>query len=160
MGFTIAISNQQRYGRIALPRLRALAAWLLEQAAHRDPTLANSTLSIALMNDAGITPINEQFVRHHGPTDVISFRYRPLPGTPGATLELILNVERALHEARRRHIPPTRELALYLAHGCLHLTGEDDATPAQRARMQRIQRRWLKQAATQHLLPTFLQPQT
>ena len=152
MGLTIAISSQQRQGRISTPRLRQLAAWLMQQAARRDPSLAHGTLSIALLDDAGITPINEQFVRHQGPTDVISFRYRPQPGAPGAVLELVLNVERARQEARRRRLTPDRELALYLAHGCLHLAGEDDATPAQRARMQRIQRAWLRRASAQGLL--------
>ena len=155
MGFRIAISNQQRYGRISLPRLRTLADWLMQRAAQRDPSLAQGTLSIALLDDAGITPINEQFVRHQGPTDVISFRYQPLPGASGAVMELVLNVERACQEARRRRMAPDRELALYLAHGCLHLTGEDDATPAQRARMQRIQRAWLRRASAQGLLRTI-----
>ncbi len=152
MGLSIAISSRHRQGRISVPRLRQLTAWLMQQATRRDPTLAHGSLSIALLDDAGITTINEQFVRHQGPTDVISFRYLPLPGAPGAVLELVINVERAGQEARRRRVTPSREVALYLAHGCLHLTGEDDATPAQRARMQRIQRAWLNRAESQGLL--------
>lgn len=148
----IALANQQNQARISAPRLRRLAAWLMAQAAQRDPSLAGTVLSIALLDDAGITPINQRFVRHAGPTDVISFRYAPLPGAPGGTAELVINVERAVQEARRRGHPASRELGLYLAHGCLHLAGEDDATPVQRIRMQRIQNRWLQQAERGGLL--------
>lgn len=152
MSTSIAVANQQNRARVSVPRLRRLAAWLMAQAAQRDPSLAGTALSMALVDDAGITPINERFVRHSGPTDVISFRYAPLPGAPAGAAELVINVERAIQEARRRGIPPGRELGLYLAHGCLHLTGEDDATPAQRARMQRIQNRWLRRAEQAGLL--------
>ena len=152
MSYAIALANQQNRARISAPRLRRLTAWLLTQAAQRDPSLAGTALSMALVDDAGITPINERFVRHSGPTDVISFRYAPLPGAPGDTAELVINVERAVQEAARRGHPAGRELGLYVAHGCLHLAGEDDATPAQRARMQRIQNRWLRQAERAGLL--------
>jgi probable rRNA maturation factor len=148
----IAIISQQTYLRISTPRLRKLACWLLQQAEQRHPGMSHLALSIALVDDAGITPVNEQFVGHTGPTDVISFRYDPLPGQPHTGAELVINAQRAREEARRRRLEPARELALYLAHGVLHLTGEDDASPAQRARMQRIQSRWLRQAnAAGHL---------
>lgn len=152
MSNAIAVANQQNRARVSAPRLRQLAAWLMSQATRRDPSLDCVSLSIALVDDAGITPVNEQFVHHTGPTDVISFRYAPLPGAPGGTAELVINVERVVQVARRRGVSADRELALYLAHGCLHLAGEDDATPAQRARMQRIQNRWLRQAEEAGLL--------
>lgn len=152
MSTAIALANQQDRARISAPRLRRLATWLMTQAVQRDPSLAGTALSMALVDDAGITPINERFVRHAGPTDVISFRYAPLPGAPGGAAELIINVERAVQEAARRGHPAGRELGLYVAHGCLHLAGEDDATPAQRARMQRIQNRWLRRAEEAGLL--------
>lgn len=156
MPATVAIANHQQAARVAFPRLRKLAGWLMEQASVMAPGLAGHTLSIALVDDAGIAPINEKFVRHRGPTDVISFRYDPLPGATHGTAELVVNVERAVAEARRRRRPPGDELALYVAHGCLHLTGADDATPAQRACMQRIQNRWLLKARRAGLLDDLL----
>jgi len=52
----------------------------------------------------------------------------------------------------RRAGGPDRELALYLAHGCDHLAGADDATPRQRAAMRRRELRWLRAAAHADLL--------
>ncbi len=143
----IAIANQQRNARVSAPRLRKLAGWLRQTA-----NLQETAISIALVDDAGITPINEQFVGHTGPTDVISFLYAPLPGQLDACAELIINVQRALEEARRRRVEPDYELALYLAHGILHLAGENDATPRQRANMARIQAGWLRKARREGLL--------
>ena len=155
MAASVAIANHQASVKFSAPALRRLAARFMAEAVQRDATLAGCTLSVVLVDDRGIIPLNRNFVRHEGATDVISFRYDRLPGAPHGTAEVVVNAERAVQEAKRRGIPVARELALYLAHGCLHLTGEDDATPAQRARMQRIQNRWLKQAATQRLLPTL-----
>lgn len=148
----IAIANRQSACRLSLPGLRRLAAWLMARAEARDATLAGCALSVVLVDDRGITPLNRTFVGHEGPTDVISFRYDLIPGAPQGTAEVVVNAERAVQEARRRGIPVHRELALYLAHGCLHLTGADDATPGQRAAMQRIQNRWLRQAGRTGLL--------
>ncbi len=99
------------------------------------------------MDDAGITGINEALLDHEGPTDVIAVRYDAIPGEDqsGTVAELYVNVERAVQLARRGW-PAGRELALYLAHGCDHLAGEDDATPDQKAQMRRRELKWLREA--------------
>ncbi|MBL7075907.1 MAG: rRNA maturation RNase YbeY [Kiritimatiellae bacterium] len=104
-------------------------------------------LSIILMDDEGITKVNEALLQHEGATDVITVRYHALPGEDerDGIAELYVNVERAVQLARRGW-PAGRELALYLAHGCDHLAGEDDATPVQRARMRRRELKWLREA--------------
>ena len=85
-------------------------------------------------------------------TDVLSFDYAPLPGetdTPSA--EIVVNVERA-RRVGPRYGGVDRELALYIAHGCNHLTGADDSTIRDRERMRRRERRWLTAARENGLL--------
>ena len=65
------------------------------------------------------------------------------------------NVEQAHREAGRRRQDPAYELAFYLAHGCDHLSGFDDRTTAQRARMHRRERRWLAEAAKESLIQSL-----
>ena len=103
-------------------------------------------LSIILMDDAAIAQVNQALLNHAGPTDVITVRYDAIPGAAeaGDSGELYVNVERAV-QLGRRGWPAGRELALYLAHGCDHLTGEDDATPAGYSRMRRRELRWLRE---------------
>lgn len=136
----ILIANEQAR-RASAPRLRRLAQWLLARATDLSPALALDELSLALVDDVGIARVNERFLRHAGPTDVISFAY---PAARSA--EIVLNVQRAIEVAGPRG-DASRELALYLAHGIQHLAGRDDATPAQRRAMWRVQSAWLRGAA-------------
>ena len=95
-------------------------------------------LSFALVDDNTIAAINQQFLNHTGPTDVISFN---LGGGLG---EIVVSAERAVIVARQLRRPPADELALYLVHGLLHLAGCDDRTPAQRRAMRAAERRCLQ----------------
>jgi len=88
-------------------------------------------------------------------TDVISLIYEPGPGGEDEiACELIVNVEQAVRSARRigHGWTVSDELALYLAHGCDHLSGEEDGTPAQRQRMRRRELRWLRKARRDGLI--------
>ena len=76
-------------------------------------------------------------------TDVVVQAYEAVPGVCPATAELVLNAERALLEGGRRSGGPSRELALYLAHGLDHLAGYDDDTPSRRRAMRRRETAWL-----------------
>ncbi len=141
----IAIDNRQRKFFICRAALRQVVAGLAAQAAASRGARPWRELTVILTDDAGITPLNLRVMRHAGSTDVISQRYEPLPGEPdGMRGELLVNVERAWQvAARRRNWPASRELALYIAHGCDHLNDAEDATPAGRRRMRRRELRWL-----------------
>jgi probable rRNA maturation factor len=109
----------------------------VEQARALDPDAHWKEVSLVLMDDDGMAKVNSEHLGKPHPTDVISFSYASLPGEPeGASGEVLVNVERAVVEGRRRK-SPSLELALYIAHGCLHLAGETDDTPGARQRMQR-----------------------
>ncbi len=89
--------------------------------------------------------LNAAFVGHEGPTDVICFDYREskseLPGEDGeedrVDVEIIVCPAVALREARKRSLPYSRELTLYLVHGLLHAAGEDDLKPELKRKMRR-----------------------
>ncbi len=91
-------------------------------------------VSVALVDDRHIARLNERFLGHEGPTDVISFSLGEDAGVFG---EIVISAERARDEARRRRLAPAGELLLYAVHGMLHLAGHDDATPAEARRMHR-----------------------
>lgn len=100
-------------------------------------------MTLLLTDDEGITATNREFFGKNRPTDVISFRYDPIPGEEdGATGDLIVNIECAIREGAVRD-GADAELALYIAHGFDHLSGADDDTPARRAAMRRTEMRWL-----------------
>lgn len=88
--------------------------------------------------------INEAFVGHQGPTDVICFDYREskseLPDEKdedSVEVEIIVCPEVARREAEKRSLPYSREVVLYLVHGLLHASGEDDLKPELKRKMRR-----------------------
>ena len=96
-------------------------------------------LSLALVGDAKMSKLHEQFLGIPGPTDVLTFpldtddRDRPISG------EVILCVPEAKRRARDHKHPVERELLLYALHGLLHLCGHDDRTDAGYRRMHRAE---------------------
>jgi probable rRNA maturation factor len=139
----IEISNQQQKAPLQTKALQALLTFLMTQVQQENPDQAWEDISLVLMDDHLIADVNREHLGHDGPTDVISFTLPPVPGTPcGQAAEIMVNVERALTEGPQ-HDGPSRELAFYIAHGCLHLTGADDQTPNERAQMHQVQTRWL-----------------
>ncbi len=110
-----------------------------------------ASLTLVLLDDRGIEPVQRACFGSAEPTDVISFAYPPLPGESGWHGEVLVNVERAAREGARR-VSVCDELALYVAHGCDHLAGADDDTPARRRAMRDRERRWLRAAGRDGLL--------
>jgi len=142
---TLTITNHQRTFPVDRKRLSSLVRQLLALAQRRTPGVVWQEVAIHLLDDAGIAPINETVMGHTGATDVITQRYDSCPGEPqGLRGELFVNVERAFTVTRRKGWTQENELALYIAHGLDHLTGADDTTPPDRAKMRRRELAWLR----------------
>ena len=122
--------------------LKSLARRIMEQVALLDPERNWTHLSVALTDDEGIAAVHGDFLHDARPTDVISFDYGPQPAQAGDTGEVVVNVQRAVTLGPQFQ-GPAYEVALYLAHGCHHLSGADDATPAQQRAMRRQEEAWL-----------------
>lgn len=102
---------------------------------------STKSLSIVLVNDRQMAALNRQYHHTSGPTDILTFDYGD------GQAELIISVDHSIAHARRYRTTPSRELALYVIHGILHLQGYDDRTPAQRRRMRAAERRLLSRLA-------------
>ncbi len=142
----VSVINRQKRWTVKRAELRRLTEFFLLKAGKR-AGIQWGEVSVVLVDDAGSRAINKAHLGHDYPTDVISFNFAPIPGDPatGACGEIVVNLSQA-HRLGRLYGGAPHELALYLAHGCDHLAGEDDATPAQRQRMRRRELRWLREA--------------
>jgi probable rRNA maturation factor len=102
-------------------------------------------MSLALVGDARMSKLHEQFMGIPGPTDVLTFpldadsRGRVISG------EVVVCVPEALRRAKDHKDRPERELLLYAIHGMLHLCGYDDRTAADFRRMHRTEDQILTQ---------------
>jgi len=85
-----------------------------------------SELSVSLVEASSIAEMNERFLQHEGPTDVLTFDLRD--GTPPHQDlgEIIICTDVAAENAHEYKTSLSRELTLYLVHGLLHLAGHDD----------------------------------
>lgn len=76
-------------------------------------------VSLLLTDDDGIAELHDRFMGDPTTTDVMSFE------TDG-TADVVVNVAQARREAALRGTTIRAELALYVAHGLLHVCGHDD----------------------------------
>ncbi len=150
----IKLLNQQWRHSIQVPRLIKLAAWLGTRIELDGPLWREVVL--VLVDNEGIAKTHREYFGKHFPTDVISFRYDPVPGEgEGFSGDLVVNVQRAVEEGFTRG-DIDFELSFYIAHGFDHLSGSEDDTPANRQRMLTREKRWLSEAAGKGLLDRLI----
>lgn len=122
---------------VAVRSHRALLEYLklwLRKAIDLVPA-APPSISVALVGDKRMAALHEKFLSICGPTDVLTFELDSDAQRRVTAGEIVLCVPFARREAKRRGIDLPEELLLYALHGVLHLSGYDDRTPADHARM-------------------------
>ncbi len=103
---------------------------------------AGLRVGVVLADDELMVELHGQHLDDPTPTDVITFDLSEgEEGLPeelrrGPQAELYVGVEEARRVARERGVAWTRELALYVVHGVLHLCGFDDHDDADAAAMR------------------------
>lgn len=135
--------------------LRTLRAAARESGLSRRMQL-HEELSITIMKAEDITAINRDFLKHNGPTDVITFDYgreAGLPESGGADILVCFDI--AVREARSRKTAMEEELLLYCVHGMLHLCGLNDYLPMERRQMRREERRVMQALKKEFVLANF-----
>ncbi|MCK4908901.1 MAG: rRNA maturation RNase YbeY [Planctomycetes bacterium] len=134
----ISINASQSFRRILPVETRLIKKVL--QSVLKEHKHARFDLSLALVDNRTIRKLNRRYLKHNRITDVIAF---PLmdDGMNGDKVlgEIVVSVEKAVPEARRRKITVRQELLLYCVHGLLHLLGYDDGSPRARRRMEKKQ---------------------
>jgi probable rRNA maturation factor len=85
-------------------------------------------LSLAMVGDATMVSLHEEFLGIPGPTDVLTFELEHDSRGRVISGEVVICVPEARRQAKKRRSPVERELLLYALHGMLHLIGFDDRT--------------------------------
>lgn len=139
MSSSIAVFNRQRATRIDGELLRRLGKRLLENELQCKAYEVN----VFLVGKQRITELNEQFVKHQGPTDVITFDYtdKAIPGRLAGDIFVCVPV--AVEQAPDFRTAWQEEVLRYIIHGVLHLSGMEDHSDAGYRRMKRAERRLL-----------------
>ena len=145
----IAISNRQRPGtharKIDLRLLEKIAAAALEELG-----LEATELSIVLVGPKEMASLNEKFLQHEGPTDVITFDYAE--GTDGLSGEIFICVEEAGRQAKEFKTTWQSEVVRYAVHGILHLAGHDDLLATAWKKMKQVEGRLVRELSRRFAL--------
>jgi probable rRNA maturation factor len=96
-------------------------------------------VSLTLLDDEAIAAINEQYLAHEGPTDVITFALHG-EGEPPLG-DIYVGWEQALRQAADFGVSPREELARLAVHGTLHVLGYDHPEGPERERSSM----WIRQ---------------
>ncbi len=117
----------------------------------------SATISIAIVDNEKIHELNQRYLQHDYPTDVLSFLLEceidpdalPIPknGPRGSAKrfegEIVVSAEMAKQMAAKYRWKPADELTLYVVHGLLHLCGYDDSTAKEETLMRQRERTML-----------------
>ena len=120
------------------------AAWLARVArrALERQGVTRAELSIMVVGDRRMARLHEEWLGISGPTDVITFDLGADGRGAAAGLrgDIVVSAETARRTARELGWAPRLEVAYYVIHGILHLTGHDDVDPARRRTMRARER--------------------
>ncbi len=144
---TVLVTDEQASDRDAFPidvtRWRSLASAVLSGAGLG----ANVELSVLFVDEAAMADLNERFMGHEGPTDVLAF---PIDdeesigdGMPRLVGDVVICPSVASQNAADHAGSYDDEVALLLVHGILHLLGMDHADKDDRMTMQARERELL-----------------
>jgi probable rRNA maturation factor len=158
----LVIANRQWTKKINPRSLRRIVGGLMAEL-----KITEAELGINLVGAKEMAWVNEQFLQHEGPTDVITFDYGPVVGQASSLSclpqkkkpdrleacptilhgELFVCVDEAVLQARHFQTSWQSEIVRYIVHGVLHLRGHDDLKPDLRRKMKRAENRLVRALA-------------
>ncbi len=141
MKFEIYIFNDTEQQRIPRTKMRRVIENVLRGEKWRKKPIESATVNVILVDDVKIHAMNNEFLRHDYPTDIITFPLEEdcIDG------ELYISLDTAAKQAEDYGVSLTNELMRLAAHGTLHLIGYDDATEAARKEMSRLEDYYIQQ---------------
>jgi probable rRNA maturation factor len=131
--------------------LRAIAGKVLEMENQPD-----AEMGVVITGQDKISQLNEKYLGHEGPTDVLAFALNespsevvfPVPeGDDTLHLgEVIISYPQAEKQAMGHRHSVKKEVAILVIHGTLHLLGYDHGEPEDKKEMQareKVIRKWV-----------------
>lgn len=160
----MSIHLAKEHGKPALHRRRQLLSVLNAAATLTGLEHAHGVLQVVLLGKKHMAELNQSFLNHQGPTDVLTFDLRQtakLTATDACPVIAEIDVcpEVAADFANAHGGNASRELVLYIVHGMLHLCGHDDLTSKDRRAMRGAEKQTMAALAQRFSLDDFICPQ-
>jgi probable rRNA maturation factor len=143
---TLCLRNRQHVCPVDLRLFRRILHHVLSHHFKN----AEWELCFHLVESSEMAKLNEKFLNHVGPTDVITFDHRG--DNAGVHGEIFICPEVAVAQAKEFRTSWQEEVVRYAIHGLLHLQGHDDLAAAARRKMKREEERLLAEVAKRFAL--------
>ncbi|MGI8400679.1 MAG: rRNA maturation RNase YbeY [Gemmatimonadaceae bacterium] len=127
MSIAIDVSSTVRRLLVSTARVKAAAS-----AALKAERVANGMLSITFVGRATMSELNQRYLGHRGPTDVISFGLGRHGERGPVVGDIYICAEVARANAKRQGVSGQEELLRLVVHGTLHVLGHNHPAGARR----------------------------
>jgi probable rRNA maturation factor len=132
---TVEVRSEGRISRvISEEQISTIAQRMLEAL-----RLSDRELSILLCDDKTIHALNRDYRRKDKPTDVLAFAWAEgehvLPQHAHVLGDVVISIPTATRQAKAARRATLDEVVMLLAHGLLHLLGDDHPTRRAERRM-------------------------
>jgi probable rRNA maturation factor len=146
---TIEFARRGAGRKYPIADLRKIAASILKALEQ-----SRAELSVALVGDQEMRPLNAKYRKKNKTTDVLSFPADPaLTSETGLLGDVIISVEQAKRQAKERNHSLKKEMATLLIHGILHLLGYDhERSPRQAKIMADLEQKLLSHLCERGLI--------
>lgn len=111
-------------------RKRLISAWIKEVAQLHGKTTGE--ISYIFCDDEKILEVNRQYLQHDYYTDIITFDDNEGDKING---DIFISLDTVADNAKEFDVTFENELHRVMIHGILHLCGQDDHSPEERAEM-------------------------
>ena len=132
----LTMRNHQREVGFDSPALRRQMRWLLDNVFNWE----EYEIAVHFISAKRIKKMNHKHLGHEEPTDILTFDY----GEAIHIGEIFICPVVAAKNAERHKESLMAELARYLIHGLLHMSGHDDKVLTARRKMKREENRLLR----------------
>ena len=119
-GVVTRVSSTVRRPGISASKVRRLV-----EATLRGERVGDAMISVTFVGRSAMSRMNEKYLRHAGPTDVISFGMRREAAAVPAIGDIYICPEVARRNAKDNGSSASKELARLVVHGALHVAGHD-----------------------------------
>ncbi|MDZ7331861.1 MAG: rRNA maturation RNase YbeY [candidate division KSB1 bacterium] len=118
----------------ATPRITNSKLKQIAQSVLAGEGIERATINIVLVDDAYMIELNQKYLQHDEPTDVLSFN---LSDDVSELLEgeIYADVDQIARQAQDYGVDFEEEVTRIIIHGILHLIGYDDRTDLERKNM-------------------------
>ena len=99
------------------------------------------TLNYVFTSDEHMLKLNRDYLEHDTYTDILTFNYGSQKSLSG---EIVISIDRVRENAADYETGISDELLRVMAHGVLHLLGQDDRNEADRKKMRELENHWIE----------------